>query len=85
MLKRDLVVVLERPELERLHLPRAEEVENRLLGLGVDNPLAVALLGDAHLTAVERCDRLFDGHRTPFRISAARAHCASLGTNASRT
>ena len=61
-------MVLERPDLARLHLPRAEVVEDRRLHLLVDHPVVARGLGDAHLAAVERRDRLLGGHSTSSRI-----------------
>ena len=57
VLERDLVLVLERPDLDRLDLAQPEVLEDRRLRLLVDEPVAVDLLGDAHLAAVERRDR----------------------------
>ncbi len=65
-LERDLVVVLERPDLARLHLPQAEVVEDRRLHVAVDAPVVAVRLGDAHLAAVERGDR-------PLRCRSQRA------------
>src|SRR5437868_6183399 len=75
-LERDLVVVLERPDLARLHLPLAEVREDRLLHVAVDAPVVALRLRDAELTPVERRNRLCGRHR---RISAARSHSASVG------
>jgi hypothetical protein len=80
-------VVFKRAHFLRLHLPRAEVLENRLLRLGVHPPVVPVGLGDPQLTAVERGDQLLDTlgvHKTSSRILAARPHSASLGTSASR-
>ena len=53
VLQRQLVDVLERPRLDRLHLLHAEPHEDRVLGRLVDDDRAVDHLGDADLTAVE--------------------------------
>jgi hypothetical protein len=84
-LERDLVEVLERPDLHRLELPHAEVLEDRGLRLLVHVPLAVPLLGDANLAAVERGDRLVDVHGNSPMIVAARSHSSSVGTSAKRT
>ena len=62
VLERDLVEVLERADLDRLELAQPEVLEDRRLRLLVHAPLAVDLLRDAHLAAVERRDRLLDVH-----------------------
>ena len=72
-LERDLVLVLERTDLAGFHLPGTEVVENRLLHLGVHDPVVPDRLGDAHLAAVERSDRLLGGQSTFSRIRAARS------------
>ena len=51
---------MEAADLHRLHLAQAEVEEDRLLRPLVDDPLAVAPLGDARLAAVELPDRLLD-------------------------
>ena len=56
MLERDLVGVLERPELDRLHLREAEEQQDRLLEPFVHHDLPVDRLGDAGLAGVEQVD-----------------------------
>src|SRR4029079_10151104 len=81
-LQRDLVVVLERPHLARLHLSYAEVVEDRSLHVGIDAPVVAVRLRDAHLTAIERRNDLVGSHA---RISAARRHCSRVGTHAQRT
>ena len=79
-------MVLERPDLARLHLAQAEVVEDRLLDVGVDAPLVAVGLCNPYLTPVEGGDDGFGvAHRTPRMISAARAHSASVGTSAKRT
>src|SRR5205823_5785532 len=89
-LERDLVVVLERPDLPRLQLTEPEVLENRALGLLVHAPVAVDRLCDPRLAAVERRDQLLDAlrcevaHSTRSKILAARTHSASVGTSASR-
>src|SRR5581483_1099008 len=83
-LQRDLVEVLVRPDLDRLHLPDPEVVEDRRLRVLVDTPLAVDLLGDAHLAAVERGDHVLGAHSAS-RMDAARSHSSSVGTSANRT
>jgi hypothetical protein len=85
LLQRDLVVVLERADLLRLHPARAEVREDRLLCVAVHAPVAVDGLGHTDLAAVERGDRLVDVHSTSSRIDAARSHSSSVGTNAIRT
>src|SRR5207302_11258248 len=61
-LQRNLVVVLERTDLERLHSPQPEVEQDRALDPRVDDPLAVTWLGQTHLAAVQssncRLDRL---------------------------
>src|SRR6185312_15642045 len=85
-LERDLVAVLERAELDRLHLPLPEVVDDRRLRLLVDDPVVPGALGDADLAAVESGDRLVDlAHRTSSRIAAARSHSFGVGTSAIRT
>ena len=84
MLERDLVAVLEEAELLRLDLTQPEVVEDRSLRVLVDDPLTVALLGDADFASVERADRVLDRHRTSRKIEAARSHSSSEGTRASR-
>ena len=81
-LERDLVVVLERPDLARLHLARAEVVEDRRLHVLVDDPVVTGRLGDADLAAVERGDRLVGRHSAASRIAAARSHSSWVGTSA---
>ena len=81
----NLVVVLERTDLARLHVPRAEVVEDRRLGVAVHDPVVAARLRDAHLAPVERGDRLLGRHNTRSRISAARSHSSCVGTSAKRT
>src|SRR2546423_750846 len=49
VLERDLVRVLERTQLLRFDLPQLEVLENGALGVLVDDPVSVALLGDAQL------------------------------------
>ena len=78
-------MVLERPDLARLHLPRAEVVEDRRLDVLVHDPVVAARLGDAHLAAVERGDRLLGRHSASSRIAAARSHSACVGTSANLT
>ncbi len=75
-------MVLERPDLVRLHLLRPEVVEDRRLGLRVDDPVVAGRLGDADLAAVERGDRLAGRHSAASRICAARSHSAWVGTSA---
>ena len=75
-------MVLERADLARLHLPRAEVVEDRRLDLRVDDPVVAVGLGDPHLAAVERGDRLSVVTAPSSRISAARSHSACVGTSA---
>ena len=80
-------MVLERPDLLRLHLPQPEELEDRALRVLVHAPLAVVRLGDADLAAVERGDeRLYAlrVQRTASRISPARRHSSYVGTSAIR-
>ena len=60
-LERDLVVVLERAELDRLHVREAEQEEHRVLQPLVDDDVVVDDLGDARLTGVEQVDRGVDG------------------------
>ena len=60
-LQRDLVGVLERPQLDRLHLREPEQQEHRVLQPLVDDDLVVDDLGDARLALVEQVDRLVDG------------------------
>jgi len=72
--------------VHRLDLPHPEVLEDRSLRLLVYAPVAVYLLGDAHLTAIERRDHALDVHHdTSRRISAARLHSSSVGTSAKRT
>jgi hypothetical protein len=60
-LQRELVVVLERTELDGLHAAQPEEQQDRLLQPLVDDDLAAGVdLGDAGLAAVEEPDRLVD-------------------------
>ena len=84
VLERDLVAVLERSELLRLDLPELEVFEDRRLRLFVHDPLAVALLRDANLAAIQGGDGLLDVHKTLRRIDAARSHSSTEGTSASR-
>src|SRR5581483_12114979 len=84
-LEGDLVAVLEGADLDRLHLPDPEVVEDRSLDLLVHDPLALDLLGDAELAAIECGDDVLGRHRTSSRIAAARSHSFSLGTRAIRT
>ena len=78
-------MVLERPDLARLHLACAEVVEDRRLHVAVDAPVVAVGLGDAHLAAVERGDHVFGlAHSTSRRIAAARSHSACVGTSANR-
>jgi hypothetical protein len=58
LLERDLVARLERAEVRRLHARDREEEVHRLHEPGVHLPLAVLLLGDAQLAAVEPVQRL---------------------------
>ncbi len=58
LLERDLVARLERAEVLRLHPGDGEEEVHRLHQPGVHPPLAVHLLRDAQLAAVERVERL---------------------------
>src|SRR5581483_5504200 len=83
-LERDLVVVLKRPELDRLHPPLPEVVEDRRLRLLVHDPVVARALGDPDLAAVERRNRLVGRHSTSSRITAACSHSASVGTRAIR-
>ena len=79
-------MVLEGPDLARLHLAQAEVIEDRRLHLVVDAPVVVLWLGDPHLAAVERRNRLLGvAHSTSLRIAAARSHSACVGTSASLT
>ena len=56
MLQRDLVGVLERPELGGLHAGEPEQQEDGLLQPFVDDDLAVDDLGDPRVTGVEQVD-----------------------------
>src|SRR5581483_5302138 len=84
-LERDLVVVLERADLTRLHLTQAEVVEDRALDVLVDTPVVAVGLGDPHLAAIECRDRVFGRHSARSRIAAARSQSACVGTSANRT
>src|SRR5262249_29213443 len=79
-----LVVVLERPDLVRLHVAQAEVVEDRRLRLRIDAPAVAVGLGDPELAAVEGGDRLLGRHSARSRIAAARSHSSSVGTSARR-
>ena len=57
----DLVGILERPQLDRLHLREPEQEEHRVLQPLVDHDPVVDDLGDTRLTLVEHVDRLVDG------------------------
>ena len=59
-------MVVERPDLARLHLLRAEEVEDRRLHVLVHDPVVASRLGDAHLATVEGCNGLCGCHAFPF-------------------
>ena len=83
-LQRNLVEILVRSDLDRLQLADAEVIEDRRLRVLVHAPLAVDLLRDAQLAAVERRDRLFS-RQSSSRIAAARSHSSSVGTSAKRT
>ena len=75
-LERDLVVVLERPDLARLHLPRPEEVEDRRLHVLVDaqsSPRGSATRSSPRSSAAI-VSSVVTGPRS--RISAARSHSA---------
>ena len=50
-------MVLIRPDLEGVHLPKAEVEEDRLLDPLVDDPIPVDLLRNPHLTPVQAGDR----------------------------
>src|SRR5262249_62039243 len=63
LLERDLVVVLERPDLAWLHLAELEVLEDRALGFLVDAPVAVDALGHPRLAAAELGDQLLDALR----------------------
>src|SRR2546427_654451 len=84
VLERDLVSVLEQAQLLRLDLPQLEVLDDRGLGVFVDDPLTVAFLRDADLAPVERRDRFFDSHRTSAKIADARSQSSSDGTSARR-
>src|SRR5215212_6751602 len=87
-LERDLVAVLEEAELLRLDLPEAEVLEDRVLRLLVDGPLAVHPLRHARLAAIARGDDLLDAlrcHSASSSRAAARPQSSRLGTSANRT
>ncbi len=60
VLHRNLVEEVQAADVHRLDLAQAEVEEDRLLRPLVDHPLALALLGDPCLAAVEEGDRLLD-------------------------
>src|SRR6266511_1571887 len=72
LLERDLVARLERTVLHGLHPGHGEEEVHRLHEPGVHLPLAVHLLRDAQLAAVEAMDRLHH-RRLEERIGELRA------------
>src|SRR5205085_667775 len=63
LLERDLVAVLERTELARLHVREAEQQQDRLLQPLVDDHVVADALRHPHLAAVEQVDRFADTHR----------------------
>ena len=54
-------MVLERAELDRLHVREPEQQQHRVLQPLVDDDLVVDDLGDPRLAGVEQVDRLVDG------------------------
>jgi hypothetical protein len=76
--------VLERAQLDRLHLPLAEVVEDRRLRLFVDDPVVAGALGDADSPRSSAATYRRLRSQTSSRIAAARWHFSSVGTSAIR-